>query len=472
VPRRVCELELASGVDPSWVLAEVAGATPDGPARSEDRVLVDTFDGRLHAAGVVRGEGEPVADALRAGRALLPVARVRSRAGEFVVRNGDAKIVVRLRAERPEVVGDGDRPVPLPARVTVREVLGYADAYEEVLARLKAADGLVETGRSLLAAASWAVGRDPAGVDGKVRLSLGRSGRAGDAARELLLQLADVAEANVPGALDDLDVEFLHDLRVAVRRARSVLRELAAVFPPDALAHVRAELKWLQAATGPVRDLDVQLADLDVLTEGLSDARRADLDALRALLWRHRATQRRKLRAALRGRRAKAALESWRTLATQAAQGAGAADRPVAELAAERIRHVHRRMVRDGSHIDDASPPEALHDLRKRGKELRYLLELFGPLFAADVVRSLVRALKELQDVLGRFQDRAVQIEVLEAVAGELAGADGGPSALMALGLLVEELRADQERARDEFRDRFERFAAKDQRALVKRSFA
>ena len=49
----------------------------------------------------------------------------------------------------------------------------------------------------------------------------------------MLTQLAAIAEANVPGTLADLDTEFLHDLRVAVRRARAVLRELEGVHEPE-----------------------------------------------------------------------------------------------------------------------------------------------------------------------------------------------------------------------------------------------
>jgi len=40
------------------------------------------------------------------------------------------------------------------------------------------------------------------------------------AASALCLRLLDAIEANLPGTLDDRDPEFLHDLRVAVRRTR------------------------------------------------------------------------------------------------------------------------------------------------------------------------------------------------------------------------------------------------------------
>ena len=70
-------------------------------------------------------------------------------------------------------------------------------------------------------------------------------------------------------------------------------------------------------------------------------------------------------------------------------------------------------MVKMGRAIDDDSPAEDLHELRKVGKELRYLLEFFASLYPADVVKPFVKTLKGLQDQLGRFQDREVQANAL-----------------------------------------------------------
>jgi CHAD domain-containing protein len=128
-------------------------------------------------------------------------------------------------------------------------------------------------------------------------------------------------------------------------------------------------------------------------------------------------------------------------------------------------------MVRDGRAIGADSPDEALHDLRKRGKELRYLLEFFGGLYPAAVVKPMVAALKDLQDVLGRFQDRTVQVETLRDKGEELATLPGGPGALIALGSLIDALEADQRAARAAFEDRFAAFASKRERAQVKATF-
>jgi CHAD domain-containing protein len=178
-----------------------------------------------------------------------------------------------------------------------------------------------------------------------------------------------------------------------------------------------------------------------------------------------------RVRRALRSRRFAAALEAWRALASAPSEEPGAA-LPIEAVAADRIRRVYRRMVRDGGGIDDASPDEDLHELRKRGKELRYLLELFGSLFPSDVVKPLVRALKDLQDVLGRFQDRSVQTEMLRANADELAALSGGPGAVLAAGLVISALEADQRDARAHFAERFAAFSSSDQRKLVRGTFA
>ena len=125
-----------------------------------------------------------------------------------------------------------------------------------------------------------------------------------------------------------------------------------------------------------------------------------------------------------------------------------------------------------GEAIDDSSPPEAYHELRKKGKELRYLLELFGvPLHDEAVVRPMIKSLKGLQDVLGRHQDREVQVTKLRALADEVSSMHGGSAALMAMGVLIEHLGRDVLAARAEFAAVFADFASRSQRRLVRETF-
>ena len=83
----------------------------------------------------------------------------------------------------------------------------------------------------------------------------------------------------------------------------------------------------------------------------------------------------------------------------------------------------------------------------------------------------MVRSLKALQDVLGRFQDREVQAERLRALGGDVARLEGGSAALMAMGVLVERLAGEQAAARAEFARGFRAFASAEQRARVAQAF-
>jgi CHAD domain-containing protein len=196
---------------------------------------------------------------------------------------------------------------------------------------------------------------------------------------------------------------------------------------------------------------------------------------VRTLLARHRAAALRALKRELRGPAYRDAWASYRAF-LDGKLGPAAdrpdAKRPIAEVAGRRIRKVHARMVDKGAAIDDTSPADDLHELRKRGKELRYLLEFFGPLWPDDVVKPLVKSLKGLQDVLGTHQDREVQAGHMRELADELAGQVGGPEALLVLGVLVDQLEAEQRAARGHLAERFAAFASKRQRNLVRRTFA
>lgn len=286
--------------------------------------------------------------------------------------------------------------------------------------------------------------------------------RALDASVLIWRELAETVDDKLPGALAGTDIECLHDLRVAVRRTRSVLKEMRAVLAKGATAQARTDMRWVQEITGPTRDLDVQLDAWPSLVAAVPASTVDDLGPLHDVLVAHRRVAFELMCRRLRGHRHVDVWTAWRSVLGRPPAGADA-DVPVGELAGRRVRSVYRGMVKLGSSIDDASPSESLHDLRKRGKELRYLLELFGSLWPADAVEPLVSTLKRLQDVLGRFQDDEVQAAYLRGLGDEL----GGVASLRALETVVEGLAGDQRRARKAFGRRFEPFAARRTRKLV-----
>ncbi len=313
-------------------------------------------------------------------------------------------------------------------------------------------------------------------VKAKVDVPLAYDQRADAGAVAVLRRLLDVIGENLEGSISGEDPEHLHQLRIAVRRTRTVQRQLAAVFPPTELPGFRAEFRWLQQATGPARDLDVYVEDLSSLRAMLPDDMRGDLDPLVPVLAHSRLSARAEMARALRSMRTANLFEDWERLLESMVEGSShdrpAADRPIGAVAGKRIRKVYKRIVTMGRAIERTSPAEDYHELRKKGKELRYLLELFGvKLFAEEAVTPFVKSLKALQDLLGRHQDREVQIAMLRASAEEVATLPGGGAACMAMGALVERLRVDEQAARDEFTEGFAQLATKPQRALVRKTF-
>ena len=309
-----------------------------------------------------------------------------------------------------------------PARLTVRPLRGYERFARRAIRRLREVEG-VEPDRSepMLAAsdgpdAAFGGTAVPAGAD------LDPGERSDVACKRVLAVLDAVMELNAPGVEADLDPECLHDFRVAVRKARSLLGEMRHVFPPGVTRRLRSDLGWLGKCTGPTRDLDVHLMELgSVSRDGGGGRTPMEADgafaALRDYLEAAREREYRALSRTLRSaryRRVRSALRGFLDTRPPARPRSENALVPIGDLSARRILEVHRRILAEGRAIGDASPPESLHELRKSCKRLRYLLEFFRGIHPAKPVERTIARLKRLQDNLGAYQDVQVQRAVLQ----------------------------------------------------------
>jgi len=502
-----------------FVLYDGAGAGPDvlhavtgtasdsvtwangGPVSSYRRTWLDTFDWRLYRAGLTleqvtaRGQveltltgrdGEVLASerlsadakvrwpslltALPPGplrerlepvagiRALSPVARAASRVAELRAMNDDAKTIARLAVDRMSVTFPA-RGVA-PARLTLSPVRGYQTQADRA-ARLLAGVPGVSAGRaSALDTALGAAGCRPGELAGKAAaVSLSPAMPAATAMAATLTALLDSLEANVPGTVRDIDTEFLHDLRIAVRWTRSALKLCRSALPDGLAARFEPEFRWLGDLTTPTRDLDVYLLGFDGMAAGLVGATELELAPFRAYLLESRAGAYRQLTRGLRSARFVRMTADWRA----ALAGVRAArKRPtVAQLADARIAAAHRKALRAGQLITPSSPAQSLHDLRKRCKELRYLVEMFGSLHDPAQRWQAVRELKALQDTLGEFQDAEVQRDEIRVFAGQMLADRSAPAeTLLAMGEIAAGLAVRQRDARARFDGRFADFAS------------
>jgi CHAD domain-containing protein len=496
---------------PTDLLPEDADGAPEALTR-EDWTWLDTFDWRLERAGLwllevregsrrwrelrrredgrVVGLGETggcFADDIEPAalrdrlspvmemRALLPVVRMRVGRSLYPVRDARGKIVVRLSlctaaASDPET---GDQVCPLAPRLVLEGLKGYDNEARRVRRHFDGQAGLTAAETSLLDSGLRAIGREPRDYSSRVRLRLSPSMPAAEATRRILAHLLATLEANEAGVRGDVDSEFLHDFRVAVRRTRSALGQIKGALPPAARDHFRTEFAWLQQATGTARDLDVYLLNMPDYAASLPEEARADLEPLRALLERRRDAAYRDLIAELDSVRYRRLLDDWHAFLERDDEGGPRGDWSTRALADLRIRKMYRRLVREGEAIGPESPNEDLHEMRKTCKKLRYLMEFFRGLYPSGEIARSIKTLKRLQENLGDFHDLHVQREAMQSFAHDMTAAgEAPPPTLIAMGRLVDDLEQRESRTRAEFAGCFARFAHKKNRRRFKRLFA
>ncbi len=425
--------------------------------------------------GSLRERLEPILEM----RALLPRVTERIRAQALRVVNKDHKTVLWLLVEDCTAVapGTGKVSADMGTRLHLVPVKGYPRPLVRVRSLLENDLGLTASRDNRLQALLAAIGQRPADYSSKLKLKLNNSMTGGEATRHILLNLLDTLERNEVGTRENLDSEFLHDFRVAVRRTRSALSQIKDVIATETLERFKAEFGWLGQLTGPTRDMDVYLLSFDDYRASLSSSLAGDLEPLRAFLHAHHRVEQAKLADALASKRYRKLLKDWRAfLGAGMPPGAEAvpnANRPVHGLANERIWRMYRRVLKEGRAITPQSPAEDLHELRKTCKKLRYLMEFFQSLYPGGKIKALIKVLKAFQENLGDFQDYEVQAASLKHFSEQMMEEGEVPAAaLMAMGILVDGLERRQHQAREEFAQRFADFSLPENRMHFAELFA
>ncbi|MFM7068165.1 MAG: CHAD domain-containing protein, partial [Actinomycetes bacterium] len=228
--------------------------------------------------------------------------------------------------------------------------------------------------------------------------------------------------AQEPGVLDGVDPEALHDYRVALRRARSVLWGGHRTFPAEELELLEALTVWLARLTSTARDLDVLVGDLPGLFDALPSSTLRGRSRLQRQLVEQRDAAYATLHVAMRSARYGVLLRRWDTMASLhvdggigVASGLGRDARRPSGVVAERLLSASLQRARKSGRValqsDDRSD---WHRLRKDVKRFRYLLTGCAPIFPIGAVDAVESELRDLQDVLGRLQDRHVQALLVE----------------------------------------------------------
>jgi CHAD domain-containing protein len=206
----------------------------------------------------------------------------------------------------------------------------------------------------------------------------------------------------------DDDLEYVHQLRIACRRATQAVRLVGELLPDEAASPLCATLRRIRVAADAARNWDVMCqrflcceADSGggLATQFLGraqacrrQAQSAIVDVYRELLAASFESQIEYSLALVRDRRDGARLKFTRR-------------------AKQYLKRVVQRFFQAGE--CELSSDEALHELRIRTKKLRYTMELVAGAFGPRFRRKLYPLVGQVQDRLGAVNDHALACRLL-----------------------------------------------------------
>jgi len=230
------------------------------------------------------------------------------------------------------------------------------------------------------------------------------------------------------------DAEGLHDLRVAMRRLRTLLRAYRPFVTDTVKRNTRRTLSRLARATGAARDAEVAVEWVRAQRE-LPPRSRAGYTYVLEMLEQERDAAARKLRTRLE----RDLPGLLRLLARQLtvyhdelAVGAAPPIDSMAIAAAGALRSNAERLSRRADRLDSRFDATRAHRVRIAGKRLRYVIDSWKEYgLAAEAGAQLT----DLQDTLGALHDAHQFVNRFVRDVGEQAARDARRHALRAAGV-------------------------------------
>ena len=400
-------------------------------------------------------------------RALLPLCHLPYETYLINILNKDQKIVLRLQIDDYEFLNN---------RIQLHPLKGYDKALQKFTCLLQDKFELTPaTHNTVLEEALKQQGRKPKDYSSKLAIKLKPDMRADKASHLIYKHLLQAIHTNESGTIADTDSEFLHDFRVAVRRTRSGLSQIKNTLPAEIVAKHADFFAWLGQITGPTRDLDVYLLSYPQYKDALPLTLQDNIAPLHDFLIQKQKHAQKELAEKLKSPEYNKQLLAWEEYLNEPLSKKGAASQAsqtIAELANQRIWKVYLRVLKEGESITDLSPAEALHDLRKTCKKLRYLMEFFQSLYPEIEIKLAIKSLKGFQSVLGDFQDYEVQELSIKDFSDEMMREQVPASTLLAMGVLVQYLDTKKCAARNHFAQQFSLFIEAKNKTMFKQLFS
>ncbi|MBN1904762.1 MAG: CHAD domain-containing protein [Deltaproteobacteria bacterium] len=343
------------------------------------------------------------------------------------------------------------------------------------IVELEAGAELKNIGDSFLKAMESANIR-PGSYSTKIDISLAPDMRSDEALKTILRFLLSIIKINVSQIERDLDTEFIHDFRVAVRRTRSALGQIKHVFSSEETARFKEDFSFLGKLSNEVRDLDVYLLKEGEYRSKLPAALHDDIGPLFDYLHKLRNNVFKRLVQRLKSGKYKKIIRNWEDFLSQPHQhnsDASNAGVAVFDLSRKIIHKKYKDVIKTGKKTLKAPDDLLLHALRIHCKNLRYLMEFFAGLFPEHKMSKGVKILKKLQDNLGEYNDLCVQIKYLLDISMQLPlTRKPNNKTLLAIGSLISTLESEKEISKNAFKEKFAQFSSEENRAFFSELFS
>ena len=284
------------------------------------------------------------------------------------------------------------------------------------------------------------------------------------AIRKILAHQFSRFREQLPGVHRDIDTEFVHQARVAMRRMRSALRLLGDAVPESTCAYLADEMQWMGGIFGTVRDLDVFLLNLSVFQQHIDRFPGKNRKVFDHWIQNHRCVPFEDLKTGLNSARyTNFELRFLRFLELPLPV------RPRATLALKRVRDVapviiqekFDAVIKQGHKVLENPKLKQFHRLRIQMKRLRYICEFMASAYDGTLDPFIERT-TEIQDCLGEIQDTVFTRGFIDYLYNDWRKKLVAPDLIFILGEIYQLQRKIADERKGKFGKIWERFASEE----------
>ncbi|MEQ8197508.1 MAG: CHAD domain-containing protein [Clostridiaceae bacterium] len=265
-----------------------------------------------------------------------------------------------------------------------------------------------------------------------ISLNIGKKNDASESLRELLLALLNPVIVYLNQfTLNPDDPENIHQLRVSLRKLRSVLYLSKSYIDREVYKSRQKTLRNLADQLAELRELDVLSHEFSRV-ESISTDNPILLNSLYSIVLSHKNAANSAILKRINDGSFTEVISDFR---------AWLCDKPftmntnknvsTSDYVNSRLLKLHERLSESLKNVN-LSDDEDLHRLRIQEKKLRYIIESFKPIVNHKKIK-LQKGLKKLQDILGRLHDTSSNISLIKHLIKD----SSDPQLALQAGILI-----------------------------------